>query len=128
MPTTLEELIFSDHLKKYRTDRFQYIRESVGFGSKIVFVHDNFARKAWQVLTDSGVLLIVGYNKLVITAYVANPSQVALLYHHANAKVDRQMMVVAKSNYVYWKNSPNQGGSKMMEGAEKNHTPFTKIA
>lgn len=116
----IKDFWLSPHLTEYRKARFDYIIENLGFGDEILVVNHCGARKSYEVLTNTGVILIVGYNNKIITAYIANPSQVALIYHHSKQKFSNEAMITAKANYVLWKNSPDQVQIEQMRNYEKN--------
>ena len=65
----------SRHYEIDRKDRVKRIEKIAGFGKIVAIAPDRKHRDAFNCLTDTGVMIIRGYDETIITAWIANPSQ-----------------------------------------------------
>lgn len=71
----------SKHASKERLERFLYITLEVGIGEEVARVPTE--RETVEVLTDTGVLLVIGRDNLVVTAYVASLNKIFAVWQNA---------------------------------------------
>lgn len=71
----------SKHASKERLERFLYITLEVGIGKEVARVP--VEREVVEVLTDTGVLLVIGRDDLVVTAYVASLDKIFAIWRNA---------------------------------------------
>lgn len=72
----------SKHASAERLERFMYIVMEVGIGEEIASVPTESGKR--EILTDTGVLLVLSNDNLVITAYVANFDKIFSIWQSAH--------------------------------------------
>lgn len=77
-----------------RTPRFQYIEREIGFGQQIVKerwhngIESEFHVGTYQLLTETGIVLIVDeQKKKLVTFYVCDPQTLLHLYYNNPKKI-----------------------------------------
>lgn len=71
----------SKHASKERLERLLYITLEVGIGEEVARVPTE--RETVEVLTDTGVLLVIGKDDLVVTAYIASLDKIFAIWQNA---------------------------------------------
>lgn len=71
----------SKHASEERLERFMYIALEVGIGEEVARVPTE--KETVEVLTDTGVLLVLGADDLVVTAYIANLDKIFAVWQRA---------------------------------------------
>lgn len=72
------------HAEIEREARLKLLEEKIGF-SKIILTFDDKLRKNKKCLTSSGIMMIMSYDDVLITAYCPNIDEVVHMYR-ANGK------------------------------------------
>lgn len=76
------------HARQDRIERLKYIVTEIGLGEKIVCSNSRNEGTRKEIMTDTGVLLVLSNENLVITAYVVNISQaIAIWREFSNSSV-----------------------------------------
>ena len=89
--------IFSEHMTKDRVDRYVFIATKIGFGEVVHTAETQTSKGKGRVeITSTGLIIVRGYNNIVITMYVATVAQIRLYYK--NGIVPRQVILAAKRN------------------------------
>lgn len=70
----------SPHASKERLERLTYLTTEVGLGDKIVCEAPGQSYDRYEALTNSGVVLILSMEQLVITGYVASINKATALW------------------------------------------------
>lgn len=78
----------STHASQERTERMIYIVMNIGLGDKIVCTIERDNNKK-EVLTNNGILLVLGDDNLVVTAYVPTFDQAFAIWHRCNPTIQR---------------------------------------
>ena len=92
------------HAKEERRDRREIVKQ-VGIGKPIAQVKkfsDN-GREKTEVLTDTGMVIIMGDDNKIITLYLASIAKAAAIYksaHGTNAKIPAQIFEQIKINRI----------------------------
>lgn len=70
----------SSHARDERLERLMYIMTEIGLGERIICTANHITTNRQEALTDTGVLLILSNDDLVITAYVPNVSKAIAIW------------------------------------------------
>ena len=96
----------SAHALNDRKERFDVIEKGLGWGKPIVEAPDAEGRPSTTTLTDTGVIVIRGYDNMIITAYIASPRQARKVYERAtgNPNMPRKIWLIVNylNNTPYW--------------------------
>lgn len=98
------------HAQVERRARLDYIIDTVGIGEVIAEIRDERdPRIAYQRLTSTGVVVIVGADKrTIVTAFIANIDQAILIYKNAKnvSRLPDGLYRRIKGNQKYRRNQP----------------------
>ena len=70
----MEKEIMSKHLRAERIDRAVYIATTIGIGKEVIR-KEKEGRDSYSCLTDTGVVIIRGFDNSIITMYIATMAQ-----------------------------------------------------
>ena len=108
MNKIIDLTMMSYHTNVERAHRVSNIENSIGWGEIIAEAPDKNDENVRRALTSTGVLLVLGENDFIITAWVANVGQAAAVWKKAKngARMPRQLwnMVNYNNNTTYWQN------------------------
>lgn len=71
------------HASQERLERLLYINLYIGIGEEICRITGLSGKQ--EVLTDTGVVLVLGKNDIVITGFVANMDKAMCLWRHSHS-------------------------------------------
>ena len=93
----MTKTIFSEHMTKDRVDRYVFIATKIGFGEVVHTAKTKTTKGEGKVeITSTGVIIVRGYNNIVITMYVATVAQIKMYYK--NGVAPRDVILAAKRN------------------------------
>lgn len=100
------------HFAEDRIERAAYIADTVGFGEMVRFAeyYDSEGRFAHLEVIETGVVVIYGENRRLVTMYIAQPEQLVKIFYTYNwGRVPAWLMTKAKKNQQkgYIRNQPN---------------------
>ena len=108
MNKIIDLTMMSYHATVERAHRVSNIENSIGWGEIVAEAPDRNDANVRRALTSTGVLLVLGENDFIITAWIANVGQAAAVWKKANngARMPRQLwnMVNYNNNTTYWQN------------------------
>ena len=108
MNKIIDLTMMSYHAIVERANRVSNIENSIGWGEIVAEAPDRNDANVRRALTSTGVLLVLGENDFIITAWVAEVRQAAAVWKKANngARMPRQLwnMVNYNNNTTYWQN------------------------
>ena len=108
MNKIIDLTMMSYHTIVERANRVNNIENSIGWGEIVAEAPDRNDANVRRALTSTGVLLVLGENDFIITAWVAEVRQAAAVWKKANngARMPRQLwnMVNYNNNTTYWQN------------------------
>jgi hypothetical protein len=70
----MEKEVMSKHLRTERIDRAEYIATTIGIGKEVIR-KEKKGRDSYSCLTDTGVVIIRGFDNSIITMYIATMAQ-----------------------------------------------------
>lgn len=103
----MAKVTFSKHFMEDRSDRYIFIASTVGFG-EVVHTHEvNTTKGKGRVeITTTGVLIVRGYDNVIITMYIASLAEIKKYYD--GGEVHREVHLAArrneKKNYIKLQN------------------------
>ena len=108
MNKIIDLTMMSYHTIVERANRVNNIENSIGWGEIVAEAPDRNDANVRRALTSTGVLLVLGENDFIITAWIANVGQAAAVWKKAKngARMPRQLwnMVNYNNNTTYWQN------------------------
>lgn len=116
----------SNHVSQERAERMMLIIMNVGLGDEIMCVVSKESNRR-EVLTNSGVLLVLDENDLVITAYVPNFNKALVVWRssgHAGQKMPVSLHQKIMSNKKYYEESKRIDGEFGYHKTKKGEYKF----
>lgn len=96
---TLDTTYMSAHFIVDRKTRIEIIEKTVGFGKPVYEAPNKYATTKTDILTDTGVYVVVAEDGMIVTAWIADVRQAELLYKRATGKKFLPSYLWAVVNY-----------------------------
>lgn len=118
--------VITRHFREDRIERAAYIAQTVGFGD--VYVRHTYTREGYErpitiEVTDTGVIVIRGDDRAIITMYIATTSDLIKMFKASGlGRVPTCLINKAKKNMTrgYVNAQPNHHDPKPYEGGNRN--------
>lgn len=98
----------SAHIILDRAYRINHIENSIGWGTEVTRALDKNEENVFRVLTSTGVIIVMGEDNFIITAWIADVNQAVAVWKkaHNGAKMPKWLWNVINynNNTAYWKN------------------------
>lgn len=101
----MQRELVTKHFVNDRIERATYISKTVGFGD-VVFTDLPTANNTYKEVTKTGVIVVRGDDRVIVTMFIATPSQIVSVYASKGARVPQWLYQKAKKNSKYMKNQP----------------------
>lgn len=100
------KLTMTKHVLHDRVERLLYIAQTIGFGEPVI--EGEYRNKGTrQCLTTTGILIVkMPYEEKLVTAYIPNLEQAAMVYKSVGQTIPNWMVQKVKKNQKYVKGCP----------------------
>lgn len=76
----------SEHASQERIERMMYLVMEIGLGDEVCSVESR--NDCTEVLTSTGLILVLGNENLLVTAYIANMDRATRIWRAANGNIE----------------------------------------
>ena len=120
----------SKHASVDRIERLYYLMETLGIGEEVCWSFSKAGQNRRQILTSTGVVLVLGEDECVITAYVATMKEATYIWHtshptRANQTMPQWLYTRVVHNRKYYRGNQQINAEYHYHSDEmKNHNFF----